>query len=190
MYLKAQNTGLAVAAVFLCCAVACKPSGVRAASEGQDLSAQKILSLDDKNFLRNAEWTELRQKSLADAAMRISKNGDVYEFARQALADAHDALTNLAQLMSAKQIPQSAGLATDIQIETADRLSGVSGSAFNDKFLTLMIAEEQQAVKTFDSASETSADPDVRNYAGRFVTLFQRDLDRAAALQKKLEVAH
>jgi hypothetical protein len=65
MKLRGQLLVLAAAVIGLFLAASCQKSGVQAAREDAGaLSSQKVLSMDDKNFLLNALKSELRQKSL------------------------------------------------------------------------------------------------------------------------------
>jgi hypothetical protein len=49
-----------------------------------------------------------------------------------------------------------------------------------------MTVEQQDAVRIFDSASQTAADPDVRNYAKRALPSLQADYNKISDLQKEL----
>ena len=49
-----------------------------------------------------------------------------------------------------------------------------------------MTAEQQQALATFNSAAETAADPEIRNYANGLLSSLRQDVDTAVALEKKL----
>jgi putative membrane protein len=142
--------------------------------------------MDDRNFLVNAEKNQIRQKTLAQAAIEKSKSGEVVEFARQVVDNRNASLAELSRLMKAKQIAEPPTLAEEVQLDATNRLQGLSGDAFDDEFISLIAAEQQQALGDFNSASETAADPDVRNYASANLPSLRHDVDSAVALEKKL----
>ena len=188
MSIRVRLITLILAGIALAGVTSCHRSGVEAANENQttDLSSQKILSMDDQKFLVSADKTLIRQRNLAQAAVQKSKSGNVFEFARRVVADCSASLTELSRLMQAKHITEPSTVAEDLQLETSNRLQGLAGIDLDHKIISLMAAEQQQAVGIFSSAAETAGDPDVRKYASATLPSLQRDSDRAAALEKKL----
>lgn len=187
MSVRARVISLAISLIAMFAGVSCQRSGVNAAGENSgDLTAQKILSLDDHNFLLTAYKSQTRQKALAQAAIQKSRNADVVELAHQVINDRDTSLENLVRVMKAKQIAEPASVVEDIQLDVQNRLERLSGSEFNDEFISLLAAEQQQCLGNFESASETAADSDVRNYASTTLPPLRQDTDRAAAIEKKL----
>ena len=188
MSIRVRLITLILAGIALAGVTSCHRSGVEAANENQttDLSSQKVLSMDDQKFLVGAYKTLIRQKTLAQDAVEKSKNADIFEFARRVVDDSSASLTELSRLMQARHITEPPTLAEDLQLETSNRLQGLAGNDLDDKIISLMAAEQQQAVADFSTAAETAGDPDVRKYASATLPSLQRDSDRAAALEKKL----
>jgi predicted outer membrane protein len=176
-----------IGTIVLCGAFSCQKSGVQAAGENrQDLSSQKILSMDDQKFLVNAEKTAIRQLTWARAAQQTSKSGDVFEFARQVIQQRNASLVDLSRLMQKKQISQPAALREELQLDAANRLQGLKGADFDDEFISLFNAEQEQVLVNFRSAAETAGDPEVRKYAQANLPSLQAESDQAVAIQKKL----
>ena len=163
----------------------CGKSGVQAARE-TDLTPQKILSMDDQAFLSAAEKLEIRQNTLAQQAMQRSRNPQIQAFATKLTDDMSVALTDLKDLMKAKHMAEPADFAAETHSEAATRLQNVSDGAFDHEFVSLLTAEEQAAVRTFDTAAQTAADPDVRNYAQRVLPSLRADYNKASDLEMKL----
>jgi putative membrane protein len=176
--------GIAVLAVFA--AASCGKPGVQAARENPDLTRQEILAIDDESFLLEAENAEIRQTTLAQAALDTSTNYDIRTYAQQVITNYRRALAELSDLIKAKNIPHTSPTIEGIRLDAMNRLHGLSGSAFDHEFISLMTAEQQAAITTFNSAAETSADPDIRNYAKGVLPLLQEDFNTATALEKKL----
>ena len=173
------------AVVLLAASTGCQRSGVQAARES-DLTPQKILSIDDQKFLDTAERSQIRQNTLAQLAIQRSRNPSIQAFATKVTNDMSVALTELKDLMKAKHMTEPTEFAAQVHSESAERLRNASGEAFDHEFVSLMTAEQQDAVRMFDSAAQTAADPDVRNYAKRVLPALQTDYDKVTDLQTQL----
>jgi putative membrane protein len=168
-------------------ATSCGKSGVQAAREDtSDLTRQEILSIDDDTFLLKAQRAEIWQTTLSKTALDRSRNDDIRRYAQQVIVNYQRALAELADLMKAKNFPETSAAIEGIQLDAINRLHGIAGDAFDHEFVSLMAAEQQAAVATFNSAAETAADPDIRNYAKGVLPLLRHDLDTVTALEKKL----
>jgi putative membrane protein len=185
MRIRVKLSILLFGVVFLAASTGCQKSGVQAAREN-DLTSQKILSIDDQKFLDTAEKSQIRQNTLAQEAIQRSRNASIQAFATKVTNDMSVALTELKDLMKAKHMEEPAEFASEVHSESAERLRSVSDEGFDREFISLMAAEQQDAVRTFDSAAQTAADPDVRNYAKRVLPSLQADYDKVIDLQKKL----
>ena len=185
MHIRANLLVLLLAVVFLAASTGCQKSGVQAAREN-DLTPQKILSIDDQKFLDTTERSEIRQNTLAQLAIQRSRNADIQAFATKVTNDMSVALTDLKDLMKAKHLAEPAEFAAEVHSESAERLRNSSDGAFDHEFVSLMTAEQQDAVRVLDSASQTAADPDVRNYAKRVLPSLQADYNKVSDLQKKI----
>jgi putative membrane protein len=180
---------LSIAGVLAFAASSCGQTGVHAAREDNpSLTDQSVVSLDDQKFLTGAEKAGIRQLTLAQEALRLSKNADVRKFAEQVIKNRSDALSELKGLMDSKHMQQPATLAEEIQLEARTRLAGASGDAFDHEFISLMTIEQQDTVTRFESAAETSADPDIRAYAGRIAPSLRADYVKALDLEQKMAV--
>jgi putative membrane protein len=174
------------AALTLPGVTSCGKSGVEAAREGGLTDAQ-ILSVDDKEFLKAAERSAILQKTGAEIAMTKSENADIREFARQVAAERGEDLAQLNALVKLKDSSQPPATEEELQLEVTHRLHGLTGSALDHEFISLMTAEQQQCLRIFDRA-QTSADPDIRKYATEVLPRLRKDFDKVVGLQKKLGV--
>jgi len=183
---------LAMAVLMALGAAACQRPAVQAAREKTDdpkLTARQILSMDEESFLINAEKTVIRQKTLAMTALEKSQDPDVREFAGAIVVDRNRDLDVLMNLLKKYKVAEAPALAEEDKLEAANRLHRLSGNAFDHEFISLMAAEQQQAVADFRNAAETAGDPAIRSYAGAVLALLRKDLDTAVALEKKLAQA-
>jgi len=166
----------------------CEKSGVQAARE-TSLTAQQTLSMDDRDFLMNAEKSEIRQKALAETVLAKSTNTDIREFAKQVAGERMRDLAKLQAVMKIKGFTEPPAREEEIQLEALNRLHRLTGSALDHEFISLITAELQQSVATIDRGAETAGDPDVRAYASEVLPTMRKDFDAAAALETKLGAA-
>jgi putative membrane protein len=185
MSIRRRFLNLTMIGVVAFAAVSCGKSGVQAAGENTDLTDAKIISLEDQKFLSGVEESEIRQLSLAQEALQRSQNAQVLDFAKRVVDHRTQALSGLKQLMADKKV-EEALQAEVIRLEVANRLNSIPPDAVDHQVVSLMAAEQQQAVANLDSAAETSPDPDIRKYAAGAQPLLQTDYDTATDLEKKL----
>src|SRR5215471_2398755 len=185
MTIRSSLILLAVSALAGFGAVSCERPGVRAAGENtSDLTPQKILSIDDESFLLKAQKAEITQTTLSQIALKVSTNDDIRRYARQVFTNYVGASAKLTDLMKAKNVPATTAAIEGLQLDAMNRLYGLSGSEFDHEFVSLMSAEQQAAVPIFKLAAETSADPDIRNYANSVLPLLLEDFNTVSILQK------
>ena len=164
----------------------CGKSGVRAARENTDLTDEQVISLDDLKFLFKAQETEVRQLSLAQETLGISRNDQVRELAQRVVDDRTQALSGLKRLMADKHVQEIPGRAEEIQMEAANRLRDIPSDAVDHEFVSLMAAEQQGSVANFDSVAQSSPDFDIRSYAAGILPSLRADYAAAVDLEKKL----
>ena len=167
-------------------AVSCNRSHVSAANEDNSLNNQKILSMDDQAFLVGAEKSMIRQNTLAEKALAKSRDAAVVEFAHAVIHNNTNFLPDVQQLMKEKHIQEPAPFVEDSQMDAANLLGNLSGKDLNDKFISLITAEQQQELRSFDSAAETAGDADVRAFARKLLPTLQQEQDRLVQIQKNL----
>ena len=183
--MRAHST-LVVVALAILGVTSCEKPGVRAARENEpDLTGRQIEAIDDDTFLVKAQKAEITQTTLSQLAMEQSQSPDVRAYAHQVITNYRQALVDLTDLMKAKNIARTFA-DEEIQLEARNRLHGLSGSAFDREYVSLMTAEQQAALAMFRSVAETASDPSVRNYAQTVLPSLRKDFDTAVALEKKL----
>jgi putative membrane protein len=165
----------------------CQKTGVQAGNESTSKpgAAGPSLPVWDQDFLVNAQKAEIRQGSLSRVALDRAYGADVQSFARMVVDDHTKTLQQLTSLMNRKGVSEP-GTATEASAEGKYRLDSLSGSAFDDEYISLMAAETQQNVQRFSQAAETADDREVRAYASSVLPLLEREQRKAADLEAKL----
>jgi putative membrane protein len=165
----------------------CQKPGVQAGNESTSNpgAAAPSLPVWDQDLLVNAQKAEIRQASLSRAALDRAYGPDVQSFARMVVDDHTHTLQQLTRLMKKKGVSQP-GTGPEANAEGKYRLDSLSGSDFDDEYISLMAAETQQNVERFSRAAETADDREVRAYASSVLPLFEREQRKAADLENKL----
>jgi putative membrane protein len=186
--MKDHSTVLAMVLVLLLAIVpaGCQKTGVQAGNDSTPNPGTTAPSLPvwDQDFLVNAQKAEIRQRSLSQVALNKAYGAGVQSFARMVVDDHTRTLQQLTDLMNKKGVSQP-GTASEASAEGTYRLDSLSGSAFDDEYISLMAAETQQNVERFKRAAETADDREVRAYASAVLPLFERERQKAADLEKK-----
>ena len=165
----------------------CQKTGVQAGNESTPNpgAAAPSLPVWDQDLLVNAQKAEIRQGSLSRAALDRAYGADVRSFARTVVDDRTQTLQQLTRLMNKKGVSQP-GTGPEANAEGKYRLDSLSGSDFDDEYISLMAAATQQHVERFSRAAETVDDREVRAYASSVLPLFEKEQQKAADLEKKL----
>jgi putative membrane protein len=181
-------TILISAALALPGITSCEKSGVEAAGESPLTDAQ-ILSLDAKQFLKEAQRSEILQKAGAEIVMTESTNMDIQQFACQVARERSEDLAKLNALAKLKDFSPPSATEGALQVEAMHRLHGLTGSALDHEFISLMTAEQEQCIRIFDNA-QTAADLDIREYASEVLPRLKKDYAKAVDLQANLATDH
>jgi len=178
-------------AISLVLATGCEKNGVEAARDSKPaLTGRQVLSMDDRTFLINAEQRLVRQRALADTAADESRNRDVRALAKDVIVECDDALTEARAVMKTLGMEPRPTLLEVARLQAKNRLRHATGTALDDKFLSLFTADQQEIIRRFDFASYTAANPDLRAYARQVLPVFRKEFATSVNLQRKVSAAH
>jgi putative membrane protein len=168
-------------------AAACqRHSENRVEAAGEQPSADRSMAMNpsDKTFIIDAEKADIQERYLGRLALERSNNDRVKEYARMLADDHNRALKNLVDLMQQKGMSQPTTL-PEAREEALDRFKNMSGSAFDEKFVDLMIKDHEQAVNMFKHEASTAQDNDVRKYASDWLPTLEKHLQKALELKRE-----
>jgi putative membrane protein len=178
---------LLIGALALVGAVACQRHGeTRVEAAGEKPAADRSASMNsvDRMFVVNAEKSNLKERFLGRLALERSHNDDVKAYAKMLVDDHSAALKNLVDLMDQKGMSQPTTL-PEAREEALDKFKGLTGSAFDQKFVDLMIQDHEKAVNTFKQEASAAQDNDVRKYASDLLPTLEKHLQKALELKKE-----
>lgn len=139
------------------------------------------LSSADYKFAKAAACGGAMEVSLGKIAMEKSGNSAVQQFGQRMVTDHGKAGQDLAQVASRKGMSLPSEPSASQQKEI-DKLSKLSGPAFDKAYLRLMVRDHKEDEKEFRRASENAQDPDLKSFATTTLPIIQDHLKMAEEL--------
>ncbi len=129
----------------------------------------------DQHFVMEAASGSLAEVELGKLATEKASKDDVKKFGQRMVDDHGKANDELKSLAQSKQITLLA--APDAKHkETIDRLSKLSGEAFDRAYVQEMLKDHQKDVAAFRTESRSGKDPEVKAWAGKTLPTLEEHL--------------
>jgi putative membrane protein len=147
----------------------------------------KVPSADAK-FVKDAAAGGMMEVELGKIAAEKGVNDKVKAFGRQMQEDHGKANEELKTIAANKgvQIPQAL---EGKQKKTVDRLSKLSGPEFDRQYTRTMIEDHKEGLKAFQREADKGKDPDVKQFASKYVPMIKKHLEMAQTTAEQLKVA-
>jgi putative membrane protein len=180
--------------VFLAAASSCGGSSTKQAETPATSSAPPEtaattpkISSDDKSFMASVAKDGYAEIQLANLALKKAHSPAVREFAQKVVDDHQKIDADLAKLAAKKSVtlPDSASMASSF---SEGHLKMLSGTHFDQAYLSKMIDNHKDAISTFQKEAAQGADTDVKDFASTTVSTLQKHLDEAQELENKTNV--
>ena len=133
---------------------------------------------NDLPFLREAAGVNLMEIRLGQLAQSKASNAAVKQFGQRMVNDHTRIEQDLSSIVSANGIALNPTLTSD-QNNKINSLQGLSGSQFDQAYMSLMIQGHQTDVAQFDNQSRNADSPQVRDFAARSLPVLQQHLTLA-----------
>ena len=144
------------------------------------------LSPSDKEFVMTAAQANLADVQLGLLTGRNTTNADVRAFGQMMAQDHTRTMEELRQLVLVKGLVLPSEPANE-HVQLARDLVTKTGRDFYQSYLAAMVAAHEKSVASFDQASRTSSDPDVKAFAASKLPGLQEHLRMAQDAQRKLK---
>lgn len=157
-----------------------------ATGTGSTGGTASTLSNDDKDFAMKAAQGNMAEVSGGSMAAQKGTSPDVKTFGNRMVNDHGKALDELKQLAQNKGI----ALPTDVNAEQkaeADKLSKLSGKAFDKEYADAMVKDHEKDAKEFEKASKDTKDPDLKAWAAKVLPVIQDHLKMAKEMKGKVK---
>jgi putative membrane protein len=147
-------------------------------------SADRLVN-PDSTFAVKAAQSGLSEVDLGQLAATRASNPDVRAFGQRMVNDhaiANDGLVRIAS-RKAMILPDSPG---ERQQATYNRLSKLSGAAFDRAYMAAMVQSHRAEVAEFQSEAQHGRDPDFRAFAAKMLPVWRTHLTLAEKVWAKV----
>jgi len=156
--------------------------GQKSASSGS--TSKSGVSLADEKFVEKAAQGGMAEVELGQLATEKASSDDVKKFGQRMVDDHSKANEELKQVAGSKGIDLPMSLNAKDQA-TKDRLSKLSGDAFDRAYLQDMVKDHIKDVVEFQHESKSGKDSDIKNFASQTLPRLQEHLNQAKSIAPK-----
>ena len=149
------------------------------------LALAQNVAQSDKEFVMQAAKGGLMEVELGKVVVSKAQNGDVKSFGQRMIDDHSKANDSLKQIASSKGISLPAEVDAKHKAEM-DKISGLSGAAFDRSYMRLMVNDHKKDVSEFNRASRTAKDPDIKKFAADTLPILKQHLQEAEKISSSL----
>lgn len=150
---------------------------------GQTLAPATTRSTADNDFIVAAAQGGMTEVELGALATHNGKRDDVKQFGEMMVTD-HTAINdNLKELAVLKGVnwPDSLDVKHQAMV---NKMAGLTGSQFDDAYITGMIKGHQKDAKAFKAESAATQDAEVKAFVDKSIPVVEEHLKMIAAMKK------
>lgn len=152
---------------------------------GAALAADKGLSMGDKSFLKDAASGGMMEVQLGQVAQGKAGSQDVKNFASRMVTDHGKAGEELKTFAATK----NAALPDKLEHKhktTIEKLSKLSGSEFDKKYMEAMVKDHEKDVADFKKAVKKVKDPELNAWVVKTLPVLEQHLQMAKETAQKV----
>jgi putative membrane protein len=140
--------------------------------------ALATLSGADKTFATEAAHGGLAEVQMGQLALQKASSPQVKEFAQLMVTGHTQANQDLMQLAKAENLTLPTQLDPKHKSEM-DRLSAMSGNAFDAAYMQHMVQDHKKTVADFQKQAQSGSDPALKSFAQKYLPIIQQHLQMA-----------
>jgi putative membrane protein len=148
-------------------------------------STKGSLSSPDKKFVWTAAAGGMEEVQLGQLAAQKAADPDVKSFGQRMVDDHSKANDQLKSLADQKGVTVPATLPA-AEKKDVDKLSKLSGAAFDREYMSMMVKDHKKDVSEFDKESKQAKDSDVKSFAKSTLPTLRDHLKMAEDTYSKL----
>ncbi len=150
----------------------------------QAQNAAGTVSAGDKTFVTKAAQGGMAEVKLGKLAADKASSSEVKDFATMMVEDHSKANEQLKSVAGQKSITLPDDIGAKNQA-TYDRLSKLSGTAFDHAYVQAMVKDHREDVAEFKKESNNAKDSDIKSFASETLPTLQKHLDAIEKIQKQ-----
>ncbi|HEV7517175.1 MAG TPA: DUF4142 domain-containing protein [Thermoanaerobaculia bacterium] len=143
------------------------------------------MSAGDKKFMMNAAQGGMEEVEMGKLAAANATNADVKAFGQKMVDDHSKANDQLKQLAQTKGVTLPADM-TKAQHGDMDKLSKMTGDAFDHAYVKMMVKDHKKDVAEFAKESKSAKDADLKSWAGTTLPTLEDHLKMIQDLSGKM----
>ncbi len=145
-------------------------------------------SSSDREFMMKAAIGGMEEVELGRLATQKAASPDVKQFGQRMVDDHSKANSELMGLAARKAVSLPTALDKQHQ-DDVDKLSKLSGAAFDREYMSMMVKDHQEDVAEFEREAASGADTDVKQWAERTLPTLRQHLQMAQETAGKVGAA-
>ena len=153
-------------------------NATRSATNSNATSGTASLSSDDRSFMTEAATGGMAEVELGRLAAEKGQSADVKKFGQRMVDDHSKANDELKQLATRKGVTLPTDLTSEQKSEK-DKLSKLSGAAFDKEYMSAMVEDHDKDVKAFQDEAKDAKDADLKAFVNKTLTVIEEH-DRMA----------
>jgi putative membrane protein len=154
-----------------------------ASQDNTDTNSANTKSSADENFAKKAAQGGMAEVKLGQLAEQKGSSPEVKNFGRRMVQDHSKANNQLKDVVSQENIPLPNELKKSDQA-TYDRLSKLSGDAFDREYARDMVKDHSKDVSEFQKEAKNGKDESIKNFAAQTLPTLQNHLDQARHMEQ------
>lgn len=144
---------------------------------------QMPVKADDKKFVKEAALGGMTEVEVGKLAQEKSSSEAIKEFGKKLEQDHTKANTQLKQAAAQDGLPVPDSLDSKHQ-KTVDKLSKLSGEAFDKAFIKNAVKDHQKDIKEFQNEAQNGTHANIKNFASQAVPVLESHLSMAKSLKQ------
>lgn len=148
-----------------------------------DTASGSSTKVNDKKFAKEAAMGGLMDVELGKVATQKASSDAVKQFGQRMVDDHTKANDELKQVASQENMTLPTTLDKKHQ-EMVDKMSAMSGPAFDKAYMKDMVKDHEKDVKEFQNESQNGTDPNIKSFATKTLPTLQSHLESAKQIDK------
>ena len=140
--------------------------------------------MNDKKFVKDAAIGGMTEVELGKLAAQKASSDDVKQFGQKMVDDHTKANDQLKEIATKESIEVPSSLDAKHQARI-DKLSKLSGDAFDKAYVKDQLKDHQQDVSEFQAEAQTGTDPNIKQFASATLPTLQEHLTMVKGLNSK-----
>lgn len=141
------------------------------------------LSSKDKAFLLEAANTRMVDWVQGNLATEQAASRKYQQYGKRLMKDQNKLMEEIKALAEAKKLTLPLEISGE-KNEELNRMKSISGETFERRFRRMIIKDHKRDLDFFKQTAESSTDPEIRDFAKRYLPLIEQHLELARDLNK------